>query len=144
MDSISQYYLIRQASTPQGTFGALFDKEKKQLCVMVERPWLDNQPRISCIPTGSYTVQRYESPSKGPVFSVLDVPGRSDIEIHAANWFFQLEGCIAVGDSIEQSEYFGAEYPEYTGKVLPAVLNSVDTLRMLLKILPSTFILTIS
>ena len=63
----------------------------------VERPWLDNQLRISCIPTGEYKVKRHISPSKGTCYSVEDVPGRTHILIHVANWSHELMGCIAPG-----------------------------------------------
>jgi len=126
------YYLIRQPSTPQGTFGTIYKADKSVLCRTVERPWEDNQHLISCIPEGVYTCKSYKSPTKGDVWMVQNVPNRSDIEIHAANVYTDLEGCIGVGDS------FGV-----IGNTA-AVLNSQATLAMLRETLPPMFLLTIS
>lgn len=76
--------------------------------------------------------ERYISPTHGQVWIATNVPGRSEIEIHAANWARELLGCLGVGDS------FG------TLEGLPAVLNSQATLAMLRNALPATFTLAIS
>jgi hypothetical protein len=68
-------------------------------CVTVELPWKDNQVRISCIPAGTYKVVPRRSPKYGEHLHILDVPGRSLILIHQANYVHQLLGCIAVGQS---------------------------------------------
>lgn len=50
------------------------------------------------IPAGVYGIQFYASPKNKVTVPLLkDVPGRSEIEIHIANWPIELEGCIAVG-----------------------------------------------
>jgi len=62
----------------------------------VERPDLGNQKFISCVPAGEYRVEWH--PSRfGYSYRLLDVPERDGILIHAANWPYQLEGCIALG-----------------------------------------------
>ena len=66
-------------------------------CTTIEPPWKDNQHSISCIPTGVYTVTPCNSPKHGACFLVLDVPGRSAIEIHAGNFVQNTEGCLLVG-----------------------------------------------
>lgn len=67
-------------------------------CVTVERPDLNNTPNISCIPRGKTYLCRWGlSPKHGWCFYIMDVPGRTDCEIHSANFDFQLEGCIAPG-----------------------------------------------
>jgi hypothetical protein len=63
----------------------------------IERPWKDNHHGISCIPTGTYKCTWFDSPKHGWCYLVNDVPERSDIEIHSANWSWQLLGCIAIG-----------------------------------------------
>ena len=65
----------------------------------LERPPLDNQNGISCIPVGTYQAEIYQSPTKGSVYLLQNVPGRTMIEIHAANWVHELLGCIALGMS---------------------------------------------
>jgi len=95
--------LVREPSTDEGTFGVLtgFDFSYESL----ELPWRDNQHGISCIPEGKYSLKWFESPKHGWCYLLENVPDRSMIEIHSANfagdeskgWDKQLDGCIALG-----------------------------------------------
>lgn len=60
----------------------------------LERPWKGNKPFVSCIPEGEYIVER-DHTGKHKYFKILDVAGRSHIEIHPANFVNELQGCIA-------------------------------------------------
>jgi hypothetical protein len=96
-----------------GTFGVMMDDDTQQpLFVTVERPWLNNQHKVSCIPPGQYVCRRIDSPKHGDCFEVMNVPDRDMIEIHSANLAEQLEGCIAPG----------MQFGEVNGT--PAVMNS--------------------
>lgn len=69
-------------------------------CVLhtIERPWKNNERGVSCIPAGRYRVRFTMSKRfHCKLYEVMDVPNRSGIRIHAANWATQLEGCIALG-----------------------------------------------
>ena len=91
--------LTRKPSTPEGTFGTWVSGTGFK-CVTLERPADGDHP---CIPTGTYLCAiRYSPSHKCNIYGVQAVPGRSDIEIHAANWCFQLLGCIAPGAIITQ------------------------------------------
>ena len=88
-----------------GTFGELWHNDNL-ICRTVERPWMDNQRMISCIPEGRYTIKPVESPKFGSVYclenSNLGVTHqgpsqRTHILIHKANTADQLHGCIAPG-----------------------------------------------
>ena len=70
-------------------------------CLTLELPWLSNKRNVSCIPAGSYTAVKYDSPKYGPVLLFQNVEDRSMIEIHAGNFTYQIEGCILVGDSLK-------------------------------------------
>jgi len=63
----------------------------------LELPWKNNQRRVSCIPVGNYQMKKHNSPKFGKVFWLHNVPDRSEILIHPANYTRQLLGCIAVG-----------------------------------------------
>ena len=63
----------------------------------LELPWKNNAPDVSCIPSGTYTVQKINTPALGNHFAIENVPGRDLIRIHSANFIGQLLGCIAVG-----------------------------------------------
>jgi len=66
-------------------------------CLTLELPWKCNERRVSCIPTGTYIARKHRSPKFGQSVHILDVPGRSEILIHPANYAHQLLGCIAPG-----------------------------------------------
>jgi hypothetical protein len=96
--------LQRDSVGDDGTFGTLtLDNGWK--CSTVELPWRNNQRGISCIPAGTYTVQWLESLMHGMCYHIQGVPGRSEVEIHAANWGgdvskgykSDLRGCIGLG-----------------------------------------------
>jgi hypothetical protein len=106
------------------TIGRLSYGEFK--CFTLELPWLDNQINISCIPAGIYEGEKYESPTKGSVLLLKDVPNRTWIEIHAGNFTRQILGCTLVGDGIKYLD----------GDSIPDVTNSVNTLRALLAAVP--------
>lgn len=96
--------LTRFAYSPDGTFGRL-ELPGGWSCFTVERPWKSNEAFESCIPDGVYQLKRRRSPvvertSGGDYlegWEVCDVPGRSYIMIHVANWPRNVEGCIGVG-----------------------------------------------
>ena len=55
-------------------------------------------PGHPCIPAGSYRATLTKSPHLGYITPLLlDVPKRSEIRIHIANWPHELLGCTAVG-----------------------------------------------
>ena len=64
----------------------------------LELTWKGNKTSISCIPKGWYNVVPYNSPSKGKVYLLEGVYGRTFIEVHSGNYHYQIEGCILVGD----------------------------------------------
>jgi hypothetical protein len=59
----------------------------------LERPWLDNQTSISCIPAGHYKFKR-DTHGRFQWFRVLEVPGRTHIEMHLGTRPSHSEGCI--------------------------------------------------
>lgn len=90
--------LLREAQDAYATFGSIVDEHGGTLCVTLELPWRDNAHDISCIPPGTYHAQRVFSPKHQRVlFQLIDVPGRSAIEIHPGNTPNDSLGCILVG-----------------------------------------------
>ena len=64
----------------------------------LERAWKDNQKRISCIPEGTYkVVLEYSNRFKKKLWEIKGVPNRSECKFHSANYWYQLNGCIALG-----------------------------------------------
>ena len=91
----------------QGTIGD-WVSDSGFKCVTIELPWRDNETDMSCVPPGIYTCHWFESPKHGFCFQIMGVPGRTFVEIHAANlagdvakgYVSQLKGCCALGESI--------------------------------------------
>jgi len=85
----------RFAYTNMGVFGEMHLEGVR--LVTVERPWLNNQPNISCIPTGNY----YLSPGRYyrggyDAMEVCDVPGRTHILCHKGNTMHDSAGCVLI------------------------------------------------
>ena len=94
------FQLHRFADTPFGVFGRLegtngFD------CYTIERPWLTNTPKVSCIPAGLYPLtRRFFNKGGYEALEVGSVVARNDILIHVANTMNDVEGCIGVGSML--------------------------------------------
>lgn len=64
----------------------------------LERGWRDNKPNESSIPPGVYDcVLEYSPAFDMDLWELKGVPGRSETKFHIANYWKQLEGCIALG-----------------------------------------------
>jgi hypothetical protein len=96
----------RFSHTSQATYGVFLKNGNVPFILSLELPWLNNQPRVSCIPAGRYLCKPYSSAKFPKGFSVESVTGRSAILIHPANVAQRdLLGCIATGTSFDD---FGA------------------------------------
>lgn len=91
--------LTRTLFTTEGTFGEWVSGTFFR-CVTLERP-RDTKDH-PCIPAGIYLCKVINSPAHGRVYQVMNVPERTMIEIHPANWYFQLLGCIAPGRMVTE------------------------------------------
>ena len=92
--------LTRTQFREDGIFGIIKDETGKQIAVTLERNF-DGKPKI---PAGTYLCTRRMSPRFNcELFQVMNVSGHDYIEIHPANWEFELDGCIAVGEQIQPS-----------------------------------------
>lgn len=64
----------------------------------LERGWLDNKQMESCVPANTYRiVLEWSNRFKKFLWEIKGVPNRSECKIHAANYWNQLNGCIALG-----------------------------------------------
>ncbi len=90
--------LKRHLQTLTGTYGEL--SVNGEFWPTVERP-ADDPAGHPCIPAGTYAMHlgtHHEGqPDAYPCYWIDGVPGRSAIEIHAANTPDELLGCIAPG-----------------------------------------------
>lgn len=94
---MKKFKLYRLASLPTHTEGVLVG-EKGIICQTMERPWLNNERNVSCIPAGEYTATVNMSNRFGKELPlILGVAGRSGIRIHAGNRVGDSTGCILPG-----------------------------------------------
>jgi hypothetical protein len=92
--------LIRTYHT-DGTNGTLTINNSFQ-CYTIELPWVNNLPRLSCIPEGRYELKKRYSPKFKDHLLVKGVPGRSLVLLHPANDALkELKGCIAPVSSLD-------------------------------------------
>lgn len=100
------FILRRLTKSPTApTYGVLLCSDVPQ-CVTLELPAKDNQVDLSCILAGTYTVLDNQNPLKP--FRLQNVPGRTEVDMHAGNTVHDTLGCILLGTSffpggIEQS-----------------------------------------
>jgi len=100
----------RGPSTDQGTPGVATCGGRTWHSL--ELPWRDNRHRVSCILPGVFLARLIDGetvgrPQFGAVYELQDVPGRTGILMHRANWagdvekgwHSDLEGCLTIGES---------------------------------------------
>ena len=128
----------------EGTIGRLF-VDGDFFCCTLERPDNGNQPDnkltiendAGCIPEGTYTLKK-DYNGDYQYFKVLNVPNRTNIELHQANRIGDLSGCIGLGDKItEDWKYRGKKYKFWAS-------NSKKTCQELKDYLPEECELTIT
>jgi hypothetical protein len=89
--------LKRVSQIGDATFGVLINGDTP-FAVTLEPSWKDNKRNISCIPTGSYSCKRVNSPRFGSTFEIMDVTDRTHILFHKGNRERNTEGCVLVAE----------------------------------------------
>jgi Steigviridae/Suoliviridae L,D-carboxypeptidase/transpeptidase len=98
-----QLTLQRLTDNDECIIGALYVDGATQ-CFTLELPLLfqgqQNVPCKTCIPSGTYEVDRLYSPHFQKMMPhVVNVPGRTEVEIHVGNAAKDILGCIVVGET---------------------------------------------
>ena len=127
-----------------GTFGRLYDEAGTELCRIVERPYLDNQKKISCFPVGKYKLGFYPAGKKfypkykekfadvgneRGMIIINDVPGRTHLLIHRGNVPTNSWGCLLTNLSVGRGEcgkLRGFASTKAYRKVYPIIANAVE------------------
>lgn len=89
--------------TDQAVTGT-FSVDGSQKYFSLELPELfDGQPNVTnktCIPAGTYAVQRLWSNHWNAMMPhIVGVPGRTEVEIHIANFPHDILGCMGIGNT---------------------------------------------
>lgn len=124
-----EYTLNRIIIANTAILGILRDENKFELCRTLENPYRATT-KDSAIPCGVYECQK-DNTGKFQFYKVLNVPNRSNIEIHQGNYESDTEGCILVGET----------WSIVNNKL--AITKSVATINKLKTILPEKFTLKI-
>lgn len=123
--------LFRLHTTDAGTFGTL-ETDRGLKLFTGELPWRNNARARSSIPQGKYRCKWSNSPRFGECYKLENVPGRSEILIHAGNFCgdvtkgfaSDVEGCVLLGMSV-------GELLRADGKLQLGVRESKKALRAL-------------
>lgn len=109
--------LLRIGHTDTERQGVLL-KDGVAFAVTLELPEKGNEPERSCIPAGTYTCKRVQSPHFGETFEVTGVNGRSHILFHKGNTTHDTKGCILVGEKYTELAIGESKegYDEFMGK----------------------------
>jgi len=140
---MTTFTLYRRNETPRSTWGELLGNGAAIMCKVLERGALNrDHPRI---PSGTYELARkpfgsshFDRASRdlmGEVYKGIlwlpRVPGRTNIEIHTANHFTELLGCLALGDEItadDNGDFMitgGTSKPAYA-RIYPILSEAID------------------
>ena len=95
--------LKRDDDSGKRTIGRLY-VEDEFICYTLENTWKNNEPRVSCIPEGTYPLTtkeygRFYDKYQMPIPILGNTEPRSEILIHPGNYAKDTLGCILVGDS---------------------------------------------
>ena len=122
--------LERNKSTLHSTTGKLLLIDNKNNLILqlqtLERPWIFNERKVSCIPTGTYLVKRHVSPKFGQCFKIQDVKGRSDILIHSGNVVNDTLGCVLVGLTSSSVDYSSSAVIYNSRKAMAVLLALIE------------------
>ena len=120
--------LTRCNKTDRATYGVMATDDGSAQWFTLERPWLDNAPGVSCIPVGEYPCRRrWSNHLNMEVIGVYDVPDRSEIEIHPANYVTQLAGCIAPGTAVFDIDGDGVDDVQHSRQAFGEIMAAVGT-----------------
>ena len=70
-------------------------------CKTLELAWRNNEKSKSCIPVGTYNIEKRYSNKFGNHYIVNNVENRSYILIHRGNYNTDTKGCILVGNNFK-------------------------------------------
>ncbi len=79
------------------------------------------EPETRKISKGTYTAQIYNSPKFGRKVILLEVSGRTYIEIHAGNTLKDTSGCILVGKSKSGNQILNSS------STLTSIISAIST-----------------
>lgn len=94
--------IVRDWQDANQTLGkcTVYDENNKPLfsAISLERGWRNNEKNVSCVPLGRYPlILEWSNRFKTELWELKNVPNRAECKFHSANYWYQLNGCIALG-----------------------------------------------
>jgi len=133
---VGRYRIRRHKQTDYATYGRVYHIDGIEVCVTLERPWVDadhNGKRdrgVSRFVAGTYRLSLRLSHKNGgtgkrdyDVWEFDQVPDCDDAQMHRANLPEDLEGCVGVGSAFGDVENEHAGSPHY-GQLMPGITGS--------------------
>lgn len=91
--------LTRLAGNEKAVYGVLSIVEDGVITFVCKT--IENKEKT--FPAGIYPIKLEHSPSfNTKLWELYGIPGRSEIKVHVANYYDQLDGCIGVGATLEK------------------------------------------
>ena len=133
--------ITRHQQNENQTIGSLdlFNNDNELLfsCVTLERGWNNNERNISCVPKGEYkAVFEYSNKFKTSLWELKNVPNRSECKFHSSNYWYQLNGCIALGLQvldINNDNFTDVTRSKPTMEVFHEILRYENTIDVVIK-----------
>ena len=132
-------YMKRFALLESGTLGSMVLPSGLKLYT-IERPWLNNEPFVSCVPEGVYTLEYHRYKGKLDTWALVgdtvshfpSDKARNLILIHPANKVHELQGCIATGTDKKSGEGRMVKSLDAHRKLMNVILSkNVDTITII-------------
>lgn len=121
MKELKLHRIFQDDKVTLGTLSVIENGKVIFTCATVELPWRGNKTGVSCVPPGKYPVwKEYSNRFKAMLYELKEVPGRSEVKIHSANYAKQLNGCIALGRSHVDLNGDGVKDVDHSKKTLAA------------------------
>lgn len=100
----------------------------------LERGWRNNERGVSCLPMGHYPlILEYSNKFKTELWEIKETGTRSECKFHAATYWHDLEGCIALGrkhKKINKDNYYDVTDSRNTMQDFHNVLKEFDKVNL--------------
>ena len=133
--------ITRYSQDENQTLGSCVVKDEDNnplfVSLSLERGWVNNEKRISCVPVGEYFVElEHSNKFKKYLWEIKNVPNRSECKFHSANYWYQLNGCIALGlrlKKINSDNYYDISNSSNTMKAFHQALKGEIKVKLIIK-----------
>lgn len=86
--------LIRTGQSEKSIYGIISVRDGNQIVAT----WKTIERKEKSFPDGTYDLKFEHSPRfNTSLWELYGIHGRAEIKIHAANYYYQLDGCIGIG-----------------------------------------------